>query len=131
MQNGIYFWLGAWKLACEGWGKYEEIGKRACTKVQAKIGMYTHALLSFLHSFLAVNHHNYKDWVPSILTHNLCLIFMGMKQFFFFLKKKIQNGRLKKRSFFKIANSQYFLWKFYGLVLGLVGLNDAKGIDLA
>ena len=36
MQNGIYFWLGAWKLACEGWGKYEEIGKRACTKVQAK-----------------------------------------------------------------------------------------------
>ena len=39
MQNGIYFWLGVWKLACEGWGKYEEIGKRACTKVQAKIGI--------------------------------------------------------------------------------------------
>ena len=31
-------------------------------------------------SFLAVNHHNNKNWVPSILTHNLWLIFMGMKQ---------------------------------------------------
>ena len=29
----------------------------------------------------------------------------------FFFEKKIQNGRLKKRSFFKIANSQYFLVK--------------------
>jgi hypothetical protein len=27
--------------------------------------------------------------------------------FFCFLKKKIQNGRLKKSEFFKIANSQY------------------------
>ena len=33
--------------------------------------------------FLAVNHHNHKNWVPSILTHNLWLIFTGMKQFFF------------------------------------------------
>jgi hypothetical protein len=32
---------------------------------------------------------------------------MGMKQIFlFFLKKKIQNGRLKKTAFLKIANSQ-------------------------
>ena len=29
----------------------------------------------------------------------------------FFLKNKKQNGRLKKRSFFKIANSQYFFVK--------------------
>jgi hypothetical protein len=43
------------------------------------------------------------------------------------LKKKFQNGRLKKTEFFKIANSQ----KFHGLVLGLVGLIDVKGIDLA
>jgi hypothetical protein len=35
-------------------------------------------------------------------------------------QKKIQNGRLKKTEFFKIANSQMFLWKF-----------DAKGIDVA
>ena len=33
----------------------------------------------------------------------------------------------KKTAFFKIANSQ----KFYRLVLGLVGLIDAKGIDEA
>ena len=38
---------------------------------------YTHAISSL---FLAVNHHNFKNWVPSILTHNLWLIFMGMKQ---------------------------------------------------
>ena len=50
---------------------------------------------------------------------------MGMKQ------KKIQNGQLKKTEFFEIANSQYFLWKFHGLVLGLVELIDAKGIDVA
>ena len=74
--------------------------------------------------FLAVNHHNHRNWVPSILIHKLWLIFMGRKQkkkknF----EKKNQNGQLKKSSFFKIANSQYFLWKFTGLVFGLVGLN--------
>ena len=37
---------------------------------------------------------------------------MGMKQKnFFFLKKKIQNGRLKKTSFFNSVNSQYFFVK--------------------
>ena len=56
--------------------------------------------------FLAVNHHYHKNWVPSILIQNLRLIFMGIEQ-------KIQNGRLKKRSFFKIANSQYFFVKIY------------------
>ena len=44
--------------------------------------------MSFPRSFLAVNHHNNKN----------------------FLKKK---------------------FKFYGLVLGLVGLIDAKGVDVA
>ena len=33
------------------------------------------------------------------------------KKKFFFSKKKIQNGRLKKSSFFKIANSQNFFAK--------------------
>ena len=73
---------------------------------------YTHAHLWFPPLFLAVNHHNNKNWVPSILTHNLWLIFMGMRQKnFFFLKKQIQNGRLKKRSFFNSVNSQYFFVK--------------------
>ena len=48
----------------------------------------------------------------------------------FFLKKKFQNGWLKKISFSSSANSQYFSWKFHGLVLGLVGLIDAKGINV-
>ena len=42
---------------------------------------------------------------------------MGMKQ------KKIQNGRLKKTEIFKTPNFQKKnLWKFHGLVLGLVVL---------
>jgi hypothetical protein len=36
---------------------------------------------------------------------------MGMKQKIFFVKKKIQNGQLKKTEFFKIANSQNFFAK--------------------
>ena len=48
--------------------------------------------------FLAVNHQNHKNWVPSILTHNLWLIFIGMKQKKNVFLKKIQNGRLKKTS---------------------------------
>ena len=59
--------------------------------------------------------------------------FTEMKQ------KKIQNGRLRK---FKMAASKkphfpappilnIFSWKFHGLVLGLVGLIDAKDIGVA
>jgi hypothetical protein len=47
------------------------------------------------------------------------------------LKKKIQNGRLKKTAIFNLPNSQYFFMKVHGLILGLVGLDDAKGIDVA
>ena len=39
------------------------------------------------------------------------VFFIRKKQKKIFFEKKIQNGRLKKRSFFKIANSQYFLVK--------------------
>ena len=47
-----------------------------------------------------------------LLTIKLWLIFMGKKQKkIFFWKKKIQNGRLKKSAFFKIANSQNFFVK--------------------
>ena len=66
------------------------------------LSYYTHAHLWFQLSFLAVNHHNNKNWVPSILTQNLWLIFMGMKQKnIFFEKKKIQSGRLKKKWVFQ------------------------------
>ena len=40
--------------------------------------------------------------------------------------KKIQNGRFSKSPILK-----KFLRKFHKLVLGLVGLIDAKGIDVA
>jgi hypothetical protein len=37
----------------------------------------------------------------------------------------------KKLSFSKSPILKFFLGKFHGLVLGLVGLIDAKGIDVA
>ena len=44
----------------------------------------------------------------------------------YFLKKKIQNGRFSKSPILKI-----FSQKFHRLVLGLVELIDANGIDVA
>ena len=81
------------------------------------LSRYSHAIISFPCSFLAVNHHNSKNWVPFILTHNLWLIFMG-------IKKK------QKLSFSTLQRAELFLPKFYRLVLGIVGLIDAKGINM-
>jgi hypothetical protein len=50
---------------------------------------------------------------------------------FIFLKKEIQNGRLKKLNFSTSPKAEQFLPKFHELVLRLVGLIDAKGIDVA
>ena len=49
----------------------------------------------------------------------------------FFLKKKSKMADSKKGNFSKSPILNIFLWKFHGLVLGLVELNDAKGIDVA
>ena len=46
-------------------------------------------------------------------------------------RKKNQNGRLKNPHFPAPPILNIFLWKFYGLVLELVELIDAKGIDVA
>ena len=83
-----------------------------CTPMGDK---YTHAHLWFPPLFLAVNHHNIKNWVPSILTHNLWLIFMRMKQrkIFFFWKKKS-----KWLSFSIPLILNIFFWKFQGLHIG-------------
>ena len=43
-------------------------------------------------------------------------------------KSKMANSKIE---FFKIANSQKNFGKFHVLILGLVGLIDAKGIDVA
>ena len=47
------------------------------------------------------------------------------------LKKKFQNGRLKKAHFPILPILNIFSCKFHGLVLWLVGLIDAKGINVA
>ena len=52
--------------------------------------MYTAGINVWGGSFLAVNHHNCKNWVSSILAHNLSLIFHGdgeKKRMFFFSPK--------------------------------------------
>ena len=45
--------------------------------------------------------------------------------------QKPKTIKLNKSHFQGFVNSQYFFMKIYGLVLGLVGLIDAKGIDFA
>ena len=54
---------------------------------------------------------------------------MRMEQKKFFFEKKISKWPNEKSLFSKIFKK--FSQKFHGLVLGLVGLNDAKGIDVA
>ena len=54
-----------------------------------------------------------------------------MKQNFFFLKKKFKMADSKKLSFLTSPKAEQFSPKFHGLVLGLVELVDAKGIDFA
>ena len=51
--------------------------------------------------FGAGNQSNHQHFEKSLLSCKCGLIFIGMKQKnFFFLKNKIQNGRLKKTEFF-------------------------------
>ena len=49
----------------------------------------------------------------------------------FFWKKKSKMADFQNVRFSKSPILKIFLWKFHGLVLGLVGLTDAKGIDVA
>ena len=58
---------------------------------------------------------------------------MGMKQkkIYFFSKKKFKMADSKKAHFSKSPILENFSWKSLRSVLGLVGLNDAKGIDVA
>ena len=74
-----------------------------------------------------------QNFDPSSLPNKFGLIYMRMKQKknFFFEEKNskwpiFQNGRFSKSPILKI-----FSQKFLGLGLGLVGLIDVKGIDVA
>ena len=75
--------------------------------------------------FWAGNQGIHQNFDKSLLTYKCWLIFMRMKQKKkkFFLKKKIQNGRLKKMSFSSSANSQYFFRKisWIGPWVGRIG----------
>ena len=53
------------------------------------------------------------------------------KKKFFFRKKKFKMADSKKLSFSTSSKAEQIPPKFHGFVLGLVGLNDAKGIDFA
>ena len=66
-----------------------------------------------------------------MLIWNLRFFSLEKSKTTFFFEKKIQNGRLKKGHFSKSPILNIFLWKFYELVLGLVDLIDAKGIEVA
>ena len=73
---------------------------------------YTHAHLWFPPLFLAVDHHNIENWVPSILTHNLWLIFMGMRQKkIFFLQKKNSKWPTHKKVIFQLCQFSIFFVK--------------------
>ena len=69
---------------------------------------YTNGWNVWRERFLAVNHHNHKNLVPSILTHNLWLIFMGMKQNGFFVEK--QNLKWPTQKNWVFQNSQFSIF---------------------
>ena len=56
---------------------------------------------------------------------------LELRSLSFFSKKKFKMVDSKKAHFSKSPILKIFLGKFPGLVLGLVGLIDAKGIDLS
>ena len=64
------------------------------------------------------NHHNFD---PSLLPKNLWLLFVGLS------KKKFQNGWLKKNTFFKTINSQYFFAKLSGIGPWISRINWCEG----
>ena len=55
---------------------------------------------------------------------------MKQKKIFFF-EKKFKMADSKKLSFSTLSKAEQIPPKFHGFVLGLAGLNDAKGIDFA
>ena len=52
------------------------------------------------------------------------------KNFFSLFEKKFKMADSKKLSFSTSPKAEQFPLKFHGLVLGIVGLIDAKGINL-
>ena len=85
-----------------------------------------------MHTYsFTVNQGNHQKFDPSLLHYKFWMIFMGMKQKKKFEKKKFKMADSKKLSFSTSPKAEQFPPKFHGLVLGLVGLIDAKGNDVA
>ena len=78
--------------------------------------------------FWAWNHGNHQNFEKIDTSYKR---FFSLEKKNIFKKKKFKMADSKKPSFSKSPILNIFLWKFHGLVLGLVGLIDAKGIDLA
>ena len=62
---------------------------------------------------LTGNQGNHQNFVPSLISKNLWLISMGMKQFFFsfFFEKKVQNGWLQKNWDFQNRQFSRNFWQ--------------------
>ena len=80
------------------------------------------------------NQGKHQNLDPFILPYKFGLIFMRMKQkkISFFLKKKNSKWPIFQSGHFsKLPILEYFLRKFHRSFLGLVGLIDAKAINVA
>ena len=103
--------------------KIDLINKIWLIKGYKKVSLFMYTVLHIFAQMLtwARNQSNHQKFDPSLLPKKRWLIFMEMKK-----ENWKKNPKLPIKK--KTANSQYFSPK---LVLGWVGLIDAKGIDVA
>ena len=72
MSYKLHFYMGKKKRS---WFFFQIMSETVLSVTKFEVSSsYTHAHLWFPCSFWTVNHHNNKNWVPPILTHNLWLI---------------------------------------------------------
>ena len=69
---------------------------------------YTGAHISWHELFLAGNQSNYQNLVPSMLIYKFWLIFMEMKQIFFFFWKKKSKWQIQKNWVFQLRQLRQF-----------------------
>jgi len=77
------------------------------------------------------NQGKHQNFDPSILPYKFADFHGNEANFFFFFKKKFKMADSKKAHFSKSPILKIFSRKFLRFALGLVGLNDVKGIDVA
>ena len=82
--------------------------------------------------FLAANQSNHQNFENSLLTNfDVFSWELSKKKNIFSFEKNFKMAGSKKVHFSKSPILKKILWKILGLVLGLVQLIDAKGIDVA